>query len=169
MENTSDTTVMDTVVAPAVDTSAAPPVDKKTANREQLKTAREAVKANKRARDQDLSDIKNQLASLTSQFRKKPEKVEEEEDEPVQKRTKVTRDPVESTKEESVGESFGAFATKTGIALSLGLGGWIFRNKLLPSLSKPAAAPKRHTPVRPAIPTVQPQTQNNVGRSGFST
>jgi hypothetical protein len=185
-KNNTMTTSVDTTleinsepsVQPVLQTSA-PADDKKLARLLQLASARESAKSKKREREQDLSDIKSQLSTLTSALQSKtqeektmPAVVEKREtdEEPPTKRVRVTKEPiideVDSSTEKQ--ESWSTMLLRSSALFGLGIGSWYFQHRFQRPDKQPAKKTNNMLPP-PALHrrTVPAQQTKVIGKSGF--
>ena len=176
---------MDTSVDNNVQTSCDNNVDsvvevKKQARLLQLAQARESAKSKKRAREQDLSEIKTQLSSLTSALKTQKQEdkletvVEVNDDEPPKKRVRVTKEPAivdeeeDETEQEVEKESWSTMLLRSSALFGLGIGSWYFQHKFQrPAQIKqtPKTAQQSHK-ILPPLHRAVPATKV-IGKSGF--
>ena len=159
-------------VQPVLQTSA-PADDKKLARLLQLASARESAKTKKREREQDMSDIKTQLSTLTSALKSKTQEekkmpVEEPatDEEPPTKRVRVTKEPIIDEVDTSTDkqESWTTMLMRSSALFGLGIGSWYFQHRF----QRPDKPPvKKAHKMLPPIHRAPAQPTKIIGKSGF--
>ena len=173
-------TTLDNIVEPSVQPVLQPlQDDKKQARLLQLASARESTKSKKREREQDLSDIKSQLSTLTSALQSKkqeekkmPSVVEEPEttdEEPPTKRVRVTKEPIiEVDTSTDKQESWTTMLMRSSALFGLGIGSWYFQHRFQRPDKPPAKKSHNMLPPPPLHRrTVPAQPTKVIGKSGF--
>ena len=116
----------------ATDITPDPAELKRLAKLEQLAAARQSMKDNKRKRDDDISSIATKLDEISNRLDKQQTefKPPEQEEPPVEKRQRVTKEEpvIEVEESEPASDSWTTSIVRTGAVLTLGAASWWMQN-----------------------------------------